>query len=388
MNSSTKNQVLTTLAALLDEETSKILSANEKDIKLCDPNNKTLYDRLKVDRKKINGMIQSLKTVAKNPDPEGKVIYEYNHPSGIEIQNKKVPFGNILIIYESRPDVTVEATSIAFKSGNKIYLKGGKESKFTNLALVNLWHEALNKHKISKDYINYLDLDRAKTAKIIKQNTYNINLIIPRGGEGLLKFIRENSNVPILESGRGNNFLYIHKSADLKIALDIAINAKLQRISVCNAIDKILIDTELKNKPKFVSDLKNSLKTKNTKIYEAKDYKDNDSIWYEEFLDYKVLIDENIKSHNQAIEKINKYSGGHSAAIVTKDTEVANEFMNKVDCAAVYHNASTRFTDGGEFGKGAEIGISTSKLHSRGPLGVEDLLTNKWFIEGNGQIRN
>ncbi len=354
----------------------------------------TLVDRLLVTDSKIDGMIRSVLEVIDIDDPVNKILYEFDHPNGMHVVNRVVPFGNILIIYESRPDVTIEAAVSAFKAGNRILLKGGKEARFSNLALVQLWKEALKAHDLNEDLITYLDIDREKTQKLLRENSHQADLIIPRGGDGLINYIKNNTDVPLLVSGRGNNFVYVHEDADFDMAAEIIKNGK-SRLSVCNATDKVLIHSNTKNLKDKTEQLISSLLELGLTIYTDGDFFNQfagvspipgNEMYYEEFLSEKILLSLTT-SVDEAIHKINTYSGGHSASIVTNSSETAEQFQNEVDCAAVYHNASTRFTDGGQFGFGAEIAISTQKLHFRGPIGLAQLVTNKWFISGNGQIR-
>lgn len=396
MNTTQKDNVLNTLAQLILDNKEEIIAQNKIDVSLCSPEkDPSIFDRLIVDEKKVIGMADAVKKVIELNDPEGKVIQENTHPNGMKIENRVVPFGKILIIYESRPDVTIEAAITAFKAGNKILLKGGKEAKNTNLFLVKLWKGALEAHGQDTSYVTYLDLPREKTQELIMNKLEKIDLIIPRGGEGLINFVKQNSNVPVIVSGRGNNFLYVDKNVDFEMAVNIILNGK-SRISVCNALDKVLINKSLDGLEEKVNALVSSLQEKDIKVYADKDIATintdteqiaNEDIFAEEFLDAKIVLS-TIDGLDESIAKINQYSGGHSATIVTNDLENAVQFQNEVDCAAVYHNASTRFTDGGQFGFGAEIAISTQKLHFRGPLGLAELVTNKWFISGNGQVRD
>ena len=327
-------------------------------------------------------------------DPIGKELYHFTHENGLKITNKTAPFGTVLIIYESRPDVTVEATGIAFKSGNKILLKGGKESVNSNLKIVEFWHKALTQNKISTNWVEYLDYNRKETQKFLQNPTQKVDLIVPRGGEKLIAFVKQYATCPVIVSGRGNNFIYVDKEADLKMALKVILNAKTTKISACNAADKVLINSNLPNKEIFIKKLIAELLKFNVEIlgddelstFENVANFEDESIWFEEFLDYKIVLG-SVNADEEAIEKINKYGGGHSAVIITKNNETANVFMESVDSAAVYQNASTRFTDGGQFGLGGELAISTDKLHHRGPMGLQYLVTNKWYIYGNGQIR-
>jgi glutamate-5-semialdehyde dehydrogenase len=298
----------------------------------------------------------------------------------MKVENRTSPFGTILIIYESRPDVTIEAAGIAFKSGNKILLKGGKEAKKSNLKLTECWHNALTKNGLSTDNVQYLNYTRLEIQEFLKSPNVPLDLIVPRGGEKLIQFVRETATCPVLVSGRGNNFLYVSDSADLKMAKEIILNGKLTKISACNALDKVLINSSIDSS--FIDDLQKTFIEKNVALVDL----NSDTVWEEEFLDYKIGIS-TADTIDEAINLINKYSGGHSATIVTEVKEEALHFMTLIDCAAVYHNASTRFTDGGQFGMGAELAISTEKMHHRGPLGLDQLVTNKWFVYGNGQIR-
>lgn len=389
-----KNKVLTTLSDLLHKNRTGIIEANVKDINTYPDMDESMKDRLKVDDTKIDGMIKSLFEVAKQVDPEGKVLYNYKREDGLKVMNKTVPFGTILIIYESRPDVTIEAAATAFKAGNRILLKGGKESLNTNLLLTNLWIEALNICGVDESYVDYLILSHSQTQQLIKENSRNIDLIIPRGGEGLINFVLQNSSVPVIVSGRGNNFLYIDEDVDFSMAIKLIVNGK-KRISVCNAIDKVLINTRLPNIKDNVNKLVISLKEKGIEVWGSSEIvgicndikvENNANTLCEEYLSPKLYLS-TVEEMGEAIIMINKYSGGHTAVIVTNNLTQANKFMELVDCAAVYHNASSRFTDGGQYGVGAEIAISTQKLHFRGPLGSQELVTNKWFVYGQGQVR-
>jgi glutamate-5-semialdehyde dehydrogenase len=389
----TKNKALKDLALLIAEEKSEIIAKNKIDLDNAGNIDPTLIDRLKVDEKKVDGMVSSIEEIISDEDPQGKILHEYEHPNGMLVQNKVVPFGKILIIYESRPDVTIEAAITAFKGGNKILLKGGKESKNSNLFLVSLWHKALKKNGIPSDFVTYLNINREETQRLLKENTHKLDLIIPRGGEGLINYIRTTTSVPLIISGRGNNFVYIHDKCDFDMAVDIVLNGK-SRLSVCNAIDKVLIN---KNIPKFAEKaeiLVRELNQINMDILADGTVIENiggvnkmkENVYAEEFLSAKILVAE-VNDMEEAIYKINEFSGGHSAVIVASNDATAEDFQNRVDCAAVYQNASSRFTDGGQLGFGAEIAISTQKLHFRGPVATGQLVTNKWFIKGNGQVR-
>jgi len=389
-----RNDVLQTMAKLIASESEAILAINITDVDNYNGEDLAMYDRLKVDDAKIEGMILSLDQLVADTDPLGKELYNFTHENGMNIINKTAPFGTVLIIYESRPDVTVEAAGIAFKSGNKILLKGGKESVNSNLKIVELWHKALAKHNISTDWVEYINYNRTETQAFLENPTQKVDLIVPRGGEKLIAFVKQHANCPVIVSGRGNNFVYVDKDADLDLALKVIINGKTAKISACNAVDKVLINEDLLGKPNFIQTLIEKLREFKVEIfgdeilsnYENVEAFENEAIWFEEFLDYKIVLG-SVASTKEAIAKINKYGGGHSAVIVTKNNKEAELFMESVDSAAVYQNASTRFTDGGQFGLGGELAISTDKLHHRGPMGLHHLVTNKWYVFGDGQIR-
>ena len=390
----TRNEVLLKMAVLLEREREALIAINEKDLDAYNGDDVSMYDRLKVDNAKVDEMINAVTHLASQDDPVGVERFSFKHENGMQVYNKTASFGTVLIIYESRPDVTVEAAGIAFKSGNKILLKGGKESLRSNLKIVDLWHEALQEFKASNQWVEYLQFNRTETQAFLEKPTQKVDLIVPRGGERLIEFVKTHATCPVIISGRGNNFVYVHAEADLDIAMDVIINGKTAKISACNAVDKVLIDENLPNKDTFVKNLISKLKTYNVEIlgdaaisqFDDVDAFKSDAIWYEEFLDYKIVIGE-IESTTDAIAKINTYSGGHSSSIISKNNDEAKSFMENVDTAAVYHNASTRFTDGGQLGLGGELAISTDKLHQRGPIGLQHLVTNKWYIHGNGQIR-
>jgi len=394
LTSQQKNAVLLSMAALIEGEKLALLEANKTDVNNYTGNDLAMSDRLKVDEAKIKEMILSLKQLVADVDPVGKELYHFTHENGMKITNKTAPFGTILIIYESRPDVTVEAAGIAFKSGNKILLKGGKESVNSNLLIVDLWHKAMAENNISGDWFEYLNYNRTETQAFLQHPTQKVDLIVPRGSENLIAFVKQYATCPVIVSGRGNNFMYVDKDADAEMALKVILNAKTTKISACNAADKVLINSNLPNKEIFIEKLIVALMEFNVKIlgddalstFENVAAFTDESVWFEEFLDYKIVLG-SVNSSEEAIEKINKYGGGHSAVIITKNSETAQIFMESVDSAAVYQNASTRFTDGGQFGLGGELAISTDKLHHRGPMGLQHLVTNKWYIYGNGQIR-
>jgi glutamate-5-semialdehyde dehydrogenase len=389
-----RNAVLNRMAVLLEQERANIKAINQQDMSNYSGEDLAMEKRLLVDDAKIDGMILSMQQLASQEDPVGQIRFDFTHENGMKVTNKTAAFGTIMIIYESRPDVTVEAGGIAFKSGNKILLKGGKESLLSNLKIVSLWHQALEENEIDTNWVEYLNYNRVETQAFLEKPTQKVDLIVPRGGEQLIEFTKKHATCPVIVSGRGNNFVYVNKEADLKKALDIIINGKTTNIGVCNALDKVLIDSKLPNWQVFATELVAELKKYNVEILGDTAFAnatqvptiENEEIWYEEFLNYKIVIGI-VNSDEEAVEKINKYCGGHSASIITQNDAVAQEFMENVDSAAVYQNASTRFTDGGQFGLGGELAISTDKLHQRGPIGLQHLVTNKWYVYGDGQIR-
>ena len=390
-----KNQVLNSMINIIDKNREELLQANKKDLQAFKKDDQALYDRLVVDNSKIEGMIKAISEVKDQEDPVNREISRRELESGLKIINKTAPFGTIMIIYESRPDVTIEAAVLAFKANNKILLKGGKEAYNSNKILVKFWHDALQENGLEKDWITMLELNREETQAFLKNPDEPIDLIVPRGGERLIQFVKENANCAVLVSGRGNNFLYVAEDADWKKALEVIINAKTDKISGCNALDKVLVDKNIPNYRTKLIELKELLETSKVEIivdYEVKQTLssskliDDENTWYQEFLAMKIAIGE-VENMDQAISKINKYSGGHSSAILTEDNSKAANFMENIDSAAVYHNASTRFTDGGQMGVGAELAISTDKLHHRGPLGLKQLVTNKYYVYGDGHIR-
>ena len=389
-----RNAVLLKMAVLLEQERNAIIAINKADLEAYNGDDISMYDRLKVDDAKVDEMIASVTHLASQEDPVGIERFSFKHENGMQVYNKTASFGTVLIIYESRPDVTVEAAGIAFKSGNKILLKGGKESLKSNLKIVELWHQALKDHDASTDWVAYLQFNRTETQAFLEKPTQKVDLIVPRGGEKLIAFVKQHATCPVIISGRGNNFVYVHQEADQKIALNLIVNGKTAKISACNAIDKVIIDKNLPDKKGFIDSVISKLKEFNVDIlgdenvckFDEVNAIPSDDTWFEEFLDYKIAIGE-VDSNEDAIAMINKYSGGHSSVIVTTNEAEAKLFMENVDTAAVYHNASTRFTDGGQLGLGGELAISTDKLHQRGPIGLQHLVTNKWYVHGNGQIR-
>ena len=390
-----KNEVLQSMIDELEKNSASIIEANKKDLEAFSGDDQALYDRLVVDQTKVQDMIRAVKEVRAQEDPVGTTISEDTLANGLNITNKTAPFGTIMIIYESRPDVTIEAAVLAFKANNKILLKGGKEAHNSNEELVKCWHRALEANGLEKDWIQYLKMNREATQAFLRNPNQSLDLIVPRGGERLINFVKEHAKCAVLVSGRGNNFAYVAPDADTEKVIPVIVNAKTDKISGCNALDKILIDV---NHPQFkevARKIESELSKYEIQLMASVDLLEvldtttkinNQSVWREEFLAKKAAMG-TIDGLDHAIDFINTYSGGHSNIILTENTEDASTFMEQVDSAAVYHNASTRFTDGGQMGVGAELAISTDKLHHRGPLGLKQLVTNKYYILGNGQVR-
>ncbi|WP_283641630.1 glutamate-5-semialdehyde dehydrogenase [Mesonia mobilis] len=395
LDSTIKDKVLDSMMKIIDRERSNIIAENKKDLDAFNKDDQALYDRLVVNEAKVDGMIQAIKEVKEQDDPVGKEISDRTLDSGLKIINKTAPFGTIMIIYESRPDVTIEAAVLAFKANNKIFLKGGKEAKNSNIILEKCWHEALEENGLAKDWIELMHTNRTETQEFLQNPPVQLDLIVPRGGERLIQFVKDHAKCAVLVSGRGNNFLYVAEDADWEKAVKVIFNAKTDKISGCNALDKVFIDKNIPAYESKLKELQTVLKEANVKILvdekvsttlSNEEKIPSEDTWYEEFLALKIVLAE-ADGIDGVIEKINQYSGGHSACIITEDKDKAAKFMEQIDSAAVYHNASTRFTDGGQMGVGAELAISTDKLHHRGPLGLKQLVTNKYYVYGDGHVR-
>ncbi|EAQ50315.1 glutamate-5-semialdehyde dehydrogenase [Leeuwenhoekiella blandensis] len=395
LNTDIKNKVLDSMMQIIESRKDEILEANKKDLEAFNRDDQALYDRLVVNDAKISGMIQAIKEVRDQEDPVSQEISNTTLESGLKIINKTAPFGTIMIIYESRPDVTIEAAVLAFKANNKILLKGGKEAYLSNVVLVDCWKQALRENDLDESWITMLQMNREETQAFLKNPDQPLDLIVPRGGERLIGFVKEHAKCAVLVSGRGNNFLYVHPKADWAKTIEVIINAKTDKISGCNALDKVLVDKNIADYEVKIKELDEILKAKGVEVLADEASKEvlsenavipNEDTWYEEFLAMKIVLGA-VDSIDEAMEKINTYSGGHSSAIMTTDKEAATTFMENIDTAAVYHNASTRFTDGGQMGVGAELAISTDKLHHRGPLGLKQLVTNKYYVFGDGHVR-
>ena len=389
-----KNEVLLAVADRLVKDTQTLIRANTVDVEEGKRNQmpEGLIDRLLLTESRIEGMAEGLRQVAALDDPIGEVTGMKKRPNGLLIGQKRVPLGVIGIIYEARPNVTADAFALCFKTGNVVILKGGSDAIHSNEAIVNSIRATLKEQRVTEDAIQLIsDTSRETAAEFMKMNQY-VDVLIPRGGRGLIKAVVEQSTIPVIETGTGNCHTYVDETADLQMAADIIINAKTQRVGVCNACESVLVHEKVKDA--FLPVLAKRLQEKHVEIradqaaYElipgAVHATEED--WGTEYLDY-ILSVKVVSSVEEAIAHINKYNTRHSEAIITNNYTNAQKFLDEVDAAAVYVNASTRFTDGFEFGFGAEIGISTQKLHARGPMGLLALTTTKYIIYGNGQIR-
>lgn len=393
MGTNEKNRVLSEISSLLRSHVTEIIGANKLDIETARANgmSEAMIDRLTLTEQRIGGMADGVDKVISLPDPVGAVIGGSDLPNGLHVIKKRVPIGTIGIIFESRPNVTVDATTLCFKAGNTVILRGGSDAINSNKALVGLMRTALRNCGVNENAVQLVeDTSRAVANAMMKLNKY-IDLLIPRGGGGLIHAVIENATIPVIQTGEGNCHVYVDESADIDMAVNIINNAKTQRPSVCNAIENILVhekaapelfrklDMLWQGRVAIRGDEETAKLVKVEKIADDTDYAT-------EFLDYR-LSSKVVKSLDEAIEHINRFGTKHSECIVTQSLRSAEIFQQRIDAAAVYVNASTRFTDGFEFGLGAEIGISTQKLHARGPMGLEALTTYKYLINGNGQIR-
>ena len=390
-----RNKALELISKELFFSKEQILSANQKDLEAGKKNNfsNALLDRLLLNEKRFSSMAESISKVIAQPDPIGKILKAWKHSGGMNIQQILVPLGVVCVIYEARPNVTIDAISLALKSGNAVVLRGSQHSVYSNQTIVDVIHKALFKIGVEmSDTVQYIEnKDRSDTIKILEAVEY-VDLVIPRGGEDLKNFVLKHSKIPVIGAGGGTCHLFIDETASEKMALDIAVNAKTQRPGVCNAIETILVHKGVAED--ILPKLEASLKSKSVEIFgcnktqkiisNVKSATEDD--WYKEYLDLKVAV-KVVDSLQEAIDHINKYGTKHSESIVTQNKDNAKTFQEEVDAACVYVNASTRFTDGEEFGFGAEIGISTQKLHARGPIALEQLVTYKYLITGEGQIK-
>ncbi len=394
LDTAQKNHALTQAADALVRESESILAANDKDCVRAKENGMAegLLDRLKLTPARIEAMAEGLRQIAALPDPVGEVMESFDRPNGLHIEKVRVPMGVTGIIYEARPNVTADAFGLCFKTGNAVILKGGRDASFSNQAITETIREALKQEGIDKNAVQLIENnDRAVTTAFMRLKEY-VDVLIPRGGAGLIRSVVENSTIPVIETGTGNCHIYIDESADLTKVIPIVINAKTQRIGVCNACESLLVHEKIAEQ--ILPALGKALLEKQveirgdetvlTQIPEAHAVTEAD--YGTEYLDL-ILSVKTVASLEEAVAHINKYNTGHSDAILTEDQAHAQKFLREVDSACVYVNASTRFTDGFEFGFGAEIGISTQKLHARGPMGLKELTSYKYQITGNGQIR-
>lgn len=390
-----KNHALLAVAEGLIRDEKKILAANAKDV--ADGEAKGMHpglvDRLRLTGDRICAMAEGLRQVSALPDPVGEILDSFLRPNGLKIEKRRVPLGVIGIIYESRPNVTADAFGLCFKAGNACILKGGSDALSSNLAIAESIRTSLAECGINPDAVSLItDTNRAVTEQFMRMNEY-VDVLIPRGGAGLIRAVVEHSTVPVIETGTGNCHIYVDEYADLAKAVPIILNAKSQRIGVCNACESLVVHEAIRER--FLPSLAQALREKHVELRgdeRAREAvpdmtKATEEDFGTEYLDY-ILSIKTVDSLEEAIRHINRYSTGHSDAILTEDAERAERFLNEVDSACVYVNASTRFTDGFEFGFGAEIGISTQKLHARGPMGLKELTSYKYVIRGNGQVRS
>lgn len=392
LSSEHKNNVLRSLKTNLEKHQEDILEANHLDIRHAKANNisSALEDRLMLDESRVKSMIVGLEDVINLEDPIGKIMSNSDFDNGIHLEKKSVPLGVIGIIYESRPNVTIDAFALCFKAGNAVILKGGKEAIYTNTVLETLVRKSLRENDLDENFIQLIkDTTRESTKALMKLNKY-VDVLIPRGSQGLINAVLEESTIPVIETGAGNCHIFVDETAKLDNALKIIANAKLQRPGVCNAVESLVIHKNISDE--FIPMILNELPTVEV-VGEEESIKIDPRIamatpsdFYKEYLGAGLSI-KLVNSIEEAIEHINEHHTSHSDAIITEDMDNAELFVNTVDSAAVYVNASTRFTDGFLFGLGAEIGISTQKLHARGPMGLEALTTYKYILKGNGQIR-
>lgn len=389
-----KNNALNAVADALEKNVDAIIAANKIDLTDGKENglNDGLLDRLMLNEERIKGIADGVRQVAALDDPCGKIISDYKKDNGLDIKKITVPIGVIGIIFEARPNVTVDAAALCLKSSDSVLLRGGKEAINSNTALSEIMRDAVESVGFPRDVIQLVhDVSRQSANDMMHMNEY-LDCLIPRGGKGLIKAVVNNSTVPVIETGSGNCHIFVDESADINMAAEIIFNAKTQRISVCNACESLVIHSKIIDKALPV--IAKKLKEKNVEIRGDERACQACSLvvpaseedFYTEYLDYIISV-KTVDSLDEAIEHINRYSTGHSEAIITENSENAEKFLKCIDSSSVYVNASTRFTDGGEFGLGAEIGISTQKLHARGPMGLEQLTSTKYLIYGNGQVR-
>lgn len=389
---SVKNSALLLMADRLEENVNEILSANRLDLDNAKNLSSALTDRLTLNEKRISAMATSLREVARLEDPIGKTVSAWKRPNGLEIQKVRVPIGVIGIIYEARPNVTADAAGLCIKAGNGVILKGGSEAINSNRKIVEVLQSAAVDAGLPPEVISFVDDTRREATLELMHCDEYVDLLIPRGGANLIQTVRRESTVPVIETGVGNCHVYVDDSADLSMAEEITFNAKVQRPGVCNAIETLLVNEKVSRE--FLPEMLERLRSAEVEVRGCQKTREivpwvlpaTEEDWYTEYLDLIIAV-KVVEDVDSAIAHINKYGSHHSESIVTRDYFNARKFLNEVDAACVYVNASTRFTDGFEFGLGAEIGISTQKLHARGPMGLEEITTTKYIIYGEGQIR-
>lgn len=390
----TIDKALNAIATALEKNSQFILEENSKDIRAAQDSgiSQAMIDRLTLTQDRISGMADGLRQVASGENPVGKVLWGETRPNGLKIEKVSVPIGVIAVIFEARPNVTADAAAICLKAGNSVILKGGKEAINSNKAIATVMRSAAAESGLPEDCIILIEnISRQAATELMKLNGY-VDLLIPRGGAGLIRSVVENATVPVIETGVGNCHIYVDEDADINMAAEIVTNAKASRVSVCNACEGLLVHKDIAELGLIT--IAEKLRNKNVEIIGDEAVCEilpfatpaTEDDWATEYLDYKISV-KVVDNIDEAISHIAKYGTGHSEAIITDSYEAAEKFKAEVDAAAVYVNASTRFTDGGEFGFGAEIGISTQKLHARGPLGVAHMVSSKYVISGNGQIR-
>lgn len=389
------NAMLEVIAKETESKMYYILAENQKDLQRMDTSNPK-YDRLLLNEERIMDIVKDIRNVISLPSPVGKTLLQKTLPNGLQLTKTTVPFGVIGIIYEARPNVSFDVFSLCFKAGNACILKGGSDARFSNEAIIDIIRNVLDENGVNPNVCTLLPNDRDATDELLNARNY-VDLIIPRGGKDLIDHVRDNSRIPVIETGAGVCHTYFHKEGDIKKGRDIITNAKTRKVSVCNSLDCFIIDRERLDDLHYLCE---DLEKKNVIIYADKQAyealfqyysfdllkKADEESFGTEFLDYKMSI-KTVAGIENAIEHISKYSSKHSEAIVSEDCEAISLFEKMVDAACIYANASTAFTDGAQFGLGAEIGISTQKMHARGPMALDELCTYKWIIEGNGQIR-
>ena len=387
LNQNQRANLIQKIADAIENNIAKIIEANAIDLQNAKNLSSALQDRLKLDEVRIKSLADGIRDIAMLKDPIGKIHDGWSAKSGLKIEKISVPLGVIAMIYESRPNVTAEVAALAIKSANGCALKGGKEAINSNLALANIIKDSLGEYG---GCIEYFDISRDEVLEFIRMDRY-IDLVVPRGGEGLVKFVSANSSIPVLKHDKGVCHIYVHKAANIQKALDICVNAKCSRPGVCNAAECVLVDESIA--ADFLPLLKARLDKFSVKIHGCQKsvniidcFEATDKSYYNEYLDFELNL-KIVDSLYEALDHIDEYSSGHSEAIISDDYAACEEFLSRVDSACVYANASTRFSDGGEFGFGAEVGISTCKMHARGPVGVDELTTYKYIIRGDGQTR-